>query len=111
MHSAPALIGWSGLPSSLTIRPSRFFATSPQPAGHSRHTVEKYAGMPGVMFSGGVTAERYFSGGAPQPLATAAPDAATILKNARRSIALIDLFRSYAAPHSASSCRPGASET
>ncbi len=55
MQSAPSLRGKSGLPSSLTMRPSRFLATTPQPIPHSRHTVEKYEATPGTMSSGGVT--------------------------------------------------------
>src|ERR1700681_1411677 len=100
MQSAPALTGWSGLPSSLMTRPSRFLATRPHPAGHSRQTVEKYEATPGTIPSGGTTYGISFCGTWPRssaaswpqpPAATAAPDVAMILKNARRSIPLIPL--------------------
>ena len=47
MQRAPALTGWSGLPSSLMTRPSRFLAMTPQPAGHSRHTRREVGGNAG----------------------------------------------------------------
>src|SRR5262245_14820183 len=51
------------------------------------------------MFSGGVTAERSFSAGGPQPpTAAAAPVAATILKKLRRSIGFIDASYPCASP-------------
>ncbi len=71
-------------------RPSRFLATSPQPLGHSRHTVEKYAGTPGTMLSGGTTyGSSVPAEGLQPPAAAAAPVVATTLKNDRRSITLI----------------------
>src|SRR5215468_46916 len=51
------------------------------------------------MFSDGVTAERSFSAGGPQPAtAAAAPEAATILKKFRRSIGFIDALYPCASP-------------
>ncbi len=90
------------------MRPSRFLATSPQPAGHSRHTVEKYAATPGTIPSGGTTYGMSFSGSrpisslasCPQPAAaTATPEVATILKKDRRSIPLIRLAPADSTSH------------
>ncbi len=79
--------GKLGFPSSLMMRPSRFFAITPQPDGHSRHTVEKYEATPGTISSGGVTSESSSPAGREQPLAAAAaPEVAMTLKNDRRSI-------------------------
>jgi hypothetical protein len=53
--------------------------------------VEKYEGIPGMMFSVGITAARYVSGDGPHPPAVAAaPEAAMILKKDRRSMGFID---------------------
>ena len=87
MQSAPALTGWSGFPSSLTTRPSRLRAMTPQPAGHSRHTVENQEATPGTSCSFGTTSGRMVSLACWQPpLAAAAPDTVTILKKSRRFI-------------------------
>ena len=83
MQSAPRLTGWSGLPSSLTTRPSRLRASTPQPAGHSRHTVANHAATPGTMLlvrhhQGQQCLGRLLAAGA---IAAAVPDVPTILKN------------------------------
>src|SRR5919109_4563889 len=85
MHRRPRLTGWSGLPSSLTTRPSRLRARTPQPAGHSRHTVANHAATPGTTCSLGTTSGRIVSVACWQPpAAAAAPVPATILKKSRR---------------------------
>src|SRR6267142_1075453 len=85
MQSAPALTGWSGFPSSLTTRPSRLRATTPHPAGHSRHTVANQDATPGTSCSFGTTSGRIVSLACWQPpVAAAAPDTVTILKKSRR---------------------------
>src|SRR6267142_2599769 len=87
MQSAPALTGWSGFPSSLTTRPSRLRATTPHPAGHSRHTVANQDATPGTSCSFGTTSGRIVSLACWQPpVAAAAPDTVTILKKSRRFI-------------------------
>ncbi len=87
MQSAPALTGWSGFPSSLTTRPSRLRATTPHPAGHSRHTVANHEATPGTICSFGTTSGQIVSLACWQPpVAAAAPDAETILKKSRRFI-------------------------
>src|SRR3989338_3282163 len=88
MQSAPAFTGWSGLPSSFTTRPSRFRASTPQPAAHSRHTVANHDATPGTSCSFGTTSGRMCSPAPWQPaVAAAAPVAPTILKKSRRFIA------------------------
>src|SRR5580765_3167589 len=99
MQSAPPVPGKVGLPSSLMMRPSRFFASTPHPEGHSRHEVAKYVATPGMISSGVVTRERSSPAGRLQPLAAAtAPEVAMTLKNDLRSIwppgPLIDSSRS-----------------
>src|SRR5205814_6895877 len=85
MQRPPRLTGWSGLPSSLTTRPSRLRARTPQPAGHSRHTVANHAATPGTSCSLGTTSGRMVSVACWQPpAAAAAPVPATILKKSRR---------------------------
>src|SRR5262249_33848963 len=85
MQSAPPFTGWSGMPSSLTTRPSRLRAMTPQPAGHSRHTVENHDATPGTICSLGTTSGSSFSVACWQPAAAAvAPVVATILKKSRR---------------------------
>src|SRR5215467_1337245 len=87
MQSAPALTGWSGLPSSLTMRPSRLRAMTPHPAGHSRHTVANHDATPGTSCSLGTTSGRIVSLACWQPPdAAAAPDTLMILKKSRRFI-------------------------
>src|SRR2546428_5231043 len=69
------------------MRPSRFFARTPQPAGHSRQTVANHAATPGTICSFGTTSGRIDSVACWQPaVAAAAPDAVTILKKSRRFI-------------------------
>src|SRR5438876_710716 len=69
------------------MRPSRFFARTPQPAGHSRQTVANHEATPGTICSFGTTSGRMDSVACWQPpVAAAAPDAVTILKKSRRFI-------------------------
>src|SRR2546422_3207703 len=69
------------------MRPSRFLARTPQPAGHSRQTVANHAATPGTICSFGTTSGRMDSVACWQPaVAAAAPDAVTILKKSRRFI-------------------------
>src|SRR3989442_5976130 len=90
MQRPPRFTGWSGLPSSFTTRPSRLRAITPQPAGHSRHTVANHEATPGTICSLGTTSGRMVSVACWQPpLAAAAPDAVTILKKSRRFIYLV----------------------
>src|SRR5438128_8174309 len=85
MQRPPRLTGWSGLPSSFTTRPSRLRARTPQPAGHSRHTVANHEATPGTRCSLGTTSGRIVSVACWQPPAAAtAPVVATILKKSRR---------------------------
>src|SRR2546425_5415880 len=87
MQRPPRFTGWSGLPSSFTTRPSRLRARTPQPAGHSRHTVANHAATPGTRCSLGTTSGRIVSVACWQPpAAAAAPVVATILKKSRRFI-------------------------
>ena len=60
MQSAPWLTGWVGCPSTLTIRPSRFLARMPHPAGHSRHVVAYHNALPVTMSSGASTRVKRF---------------------------------------------------
>src|SRR5207244_6884210 len=77
----------SGFPASFTTRPSRFFAITPQPAGHSRHTVANHAATPGTSCSGGGTRGRIFPAVRWQPVTAAvAPLAVTTRKKSRRFI-------------------------
>src|SRR3989338_10260610 len=90
MQSAPAFTGWAGWPSSFTPRPSRFRASTPQPAGHSRHTVANHDATPGTSCSFGTTSGRICSLAPWQPaVAAAAPVAVTILKKSRRFISVV----------------------
>src|SRR4029077_1929363 len=74
-------------PSSLTMRPSRLRAMTPQPAGHSRQTVANQDATPGTSCSFGTTSGRIVSLACWQPPdAAAAPDTVTILKKSRRFI-------------------------
>src|SRR5712692_999871 len=58
---------------------------TPQPAGHSRHTVENQDATPGTICSFGTTSGSSFSVACWQPAAAAlAPVVATILKKSRR---------------------------
>src|SRR5688572_18003140 len=58
---------------------------TPQPAGHSRHTVENHDATPGTICSLGTTSGRMLSVACRQPPAAAvAPVVATILKKSRR---------------------------
>src|ERR1700694_1247707 len=58
---------------------------TPQPAGHSRHTVENQDATPGLICSFGTTSGSSFSVACWQPAAAAlAPVVATILKKSRR---------------------------
>src|SRR5438445_4331063 len=60
---------------------------TPQPAGHSRHTVANHAATPGTICSFGTTRGRMVSVARWQPLAAAvAPLAATTRKKSRRFI-------------------------
>src|SRR5215831_3775610 len=60
---------------------------TPQPAGHSRQTVENQDATPGTSCSFGTTSGRIVSLACWQPpLAAAAPDTVTILKKSRRFI-------------------------
>src|SRR5437867_12876220 len=57
---------------------------TPQPAGHSRHTVAYHEATPGTIWSLGTTRGRMVSVACwHPPLAAAAPDAVTILKKSR----------------------------
>src|SRR3989442_13317498 len=69
------------------MRPSRFFARTPHPAGHSRQTVANHEATPGTICSFGTTRGRMVSLACWQPpVAAAAPDTVTILKKSRRFI-------------------------
>src|SRR4029453_2228841 len=58
---------------------------TPQPAGHSRHTVANHEATPGTICSFGTTSGRIDSVACWHPaVAAAAPDAVTILKKSRR---------------------------
>src|ERR1700675_638785 len=58
---------------------------TPQPAGHSRHTVENHEATPGTICSLGTTSGRIFSAACwHPPAAAAAPVVVMILKNSRR---------------------------
>ena len=59
----PWLPGWSGLPSTLTMRPSRLRSSVPQPALHSLHADAKKVETPGTTWSGWTTYGRTFSMG------------------------------------------------
>src|SRR5262245_3220681 len=104
MHSAPRLTGCSGFPSTLMIRPSRFLASTPQPAGHSRQTVAKYEVAPGTIWGLGVTMDRMVSPVCWQPaVAAAAPEVVMILKKSRRFMGSV--VAAHAIEGSLGSCR------
>ena len=50
-QSLPRLIGWSGLPSSFTARPSRVRTWTPHPLAHSVQVLEYQVARPGTWSS------------------------------------------------------------
>src|SRR5436190_893707 len=86
MQRLPRLTACSGLPSSLTARPSRVRTVMPQPAGHSRQVVAYHVATPGTSSSGGMTYGMIRSGGTDEQAlaATAGAAAPSIFRNVRR---------------------------
>src|SRR5215831_17263606 len=96
--AASHVVGFRPALPSRTTGPSRLRAMTPQPAGHSRHTVENQDATPGTSCSFGTTSGRIVSLACWQPpLAAAAPDTVTILKKSRRFMA--PLLSSMVADH------------
>src|SRR5687768_9922845 len=77
-------MGESGLPSTLTARPSRVRTLMPHPAGHSRQVVRYQVATPGTMSSCGITYGISFSALLLQPPKVApAPVTPMTFRNSR----------------------------